>query len=315
MLKIYKTTQVEKKLKKAKKISADSWIDMISPTQEEIEKVLEMTNIDEDLIIKMLDDEERPRIEVTDNATLVVIDTPYLESNDKDHFVYNTSPLGIIITDNNYVITVSPSGTKVLSNFKKNKVKDFRTAKKTRFLIQILIETATEYIRVLNKVNKRIEIKEQVLSKSTSNKDLIDMLDIEKTLVYFLTSLKANDLVLEKLSKGKILPLFEGDSDLLDDAIVEIKQAIEQSEIQRNILESITDTYATIVSNNMNEVMKFLAGVTIVISIPTMISSFLGMNVPFGDIGENPLSAIIIFIVSIIISVIIAIILKKKNLL
>lgn len=315
MLKIYKTTQVEKKLKKAKKISADSWIDMISPTQEEIEKVLEMTNIDEDLIIKMLDDEERPRIEVTDNATLVVIDTPYLESNDKDHFVYNTSPLGIIITDNNYVITVSPSGTKVLSNFKKNKVKDFRTAKKTRFLIQILIETATEYIRVLNKVNKRIEIKEQVLSKSTSNKDLIDMLDIEKTLVYFLTSLKANDLVLEKLSKGKILPLFEGDSDLLDDAIVEIKQAIEQSEIQRNILESITDTYATIVSNNMNEVMKFLAGITIVISIPTMISSFLGMNVPFGDIGENPLSAIIIFIVSIIISVIIAIILKKKNLL
>ncbi len=315
MLKIYKTTQVEKKLKKAKKISADSWIDMVSPTQEEIEKVLEMTNIDEDLIIKMLDDEERPRIEVTDNATLVVIDTPYLESNDKDHFVYNTSPLGIIITDNNYVITVSPSGTKVLSNFKKNKVKDFRTAKKTRFLIQILIETATEYIRVLNKVNKRIEIKEQVLSKSTSNKDLIDMLDIEKTLVYFLTSLKANDLVLEKLSKGKILPLFEGDSDLLDDAIVEIKQAIEQSEIQRNILESITDTYATIVSNNMNEVMKFLAGVTIVISIPTMISSFLGMNVPFGDVGENPLSAIIIFIVSIIISVIIAIILKKKNLL
>lgn len=315
MLKIYKTTQVEKKLKKAKKISADSWIDMVSPTQEEIEKVLEMTNIDEDLIIKMLDDEERPRIEVTDNATLVVIDTPYLESNDKDHFVYNTSPLGIIITDNNYVITVSPSGTKVLSNFKKNKVKDFRTAKKTRFLIQILIETATEYIRVLNKVNKRIEIKEQVLSKSTSNKDLIDMLDIEKTLVYFLTSLKANDLVLEKLSKGKILPLFEGDSDLLDDAIVEIKQAIEQSEIQRNILESITDTYATIVSNNMNEVMKFLAGVTIVISIPTMISSFLGMNVPFGDVGESPLSAIIIFIVSIIISVIIAIILKKKNLL
>ena len=315
MLKIYKTTQVEKKLKKAKKISADSWIDMISPTQEEIQKVLEMTNIDEDLIIKMLDDEERPRIEVTDNATLVVIDTPYLEANDKDHFVYNTSPLGIIITDNNYVITVSPSGTKVLSNFKKNKVKDFRTAKKTRFLIQILIETATEYIRVLNKVNKRIEIKEQVLSKSTSNKDLIDMLDIEKTLVYFLTSLKANDLVLEKLSKGKILPLYEGDSDLLDDAIVEIKQAIEQSEIQRNILESITDTYATIVSNNMNEVMKFLAGVTIVISIPTMISSFLGMNVPFGDVGENPLSAIIIFIVSIIISVIIAIILKKKNLL
>lgn len=315
MLKIYKTTQVEKKVKKAKKISEDSWIDMISPTEEEIKKVLDMTNIDEDLIIKMLDDEERPRIDVTDNATLVVIDTPYLETNEKDHFIYNTSPLGIIITDNNYVITVSPNGTKVLSNFKKNKIKDFRTAKKTRFLIQILIETATEYIKALKIVNRRIDKKEKLLAKSTSNKDLIEMLDLEKTLVYFLTSLKANDLVLEKLSKGNILPLFEGDSDLLDDAIVENKQAIEQSEIQRNILESITETYATIVSNNLNEVMKFLAGITIVISIPTMISSFLGMNVPFGDIGSNPLSAIIVFILSIVISVIIAIILKKKNLL
>lgn len=315
MLKIYKTTQVEKKVKKAKKISEDSWIDMISPTKEEIEKVLDMTNIEENLILKMLDDEERPRIDVTDNATLVVIDTPYLEENDKDHFVYNTSPLGIIITDNNYVITISPNGTKVLSNFKKNKIKDFRTAKKTRFLIQILIETATEYIKALKVIDRKIDIKEKVLSKSTSNKDLIDMLDIEKTLVYFLTSLKANDLVLEKLSKGNILPLYEGDSDLLDDAIVENKQAIEQSEIQRNILESITDTYATIISNNLNEVMKFLAGVTIVISIPTMISSFLGMNVPFGNIGEDPFAAIIILIVSIVISVIIAIILKKKNLL
>ena len=314
MLKIYKTTQVEKKVKKAKTISADSWIDMISPTQEEIEKVLNMTNIDEDLILKMLDDEERPRIDVTDNATLVVIDTPYLES-DKDHFVYNTSPLGIIITDNNYVITISPSGTKVLGNFKRNKIKDFRTAKKTRFLIQILIETATSYIKALKAVNSRIEIKEKELTKSTSNKELIEMLDLEKTLVYFLTSLKANDLVLEKLKKGNILPLYEGDSDLLDDAIVENKQAIEQSEIQRDILESITDTYATIVSNNVNEIMKFLAGITIVLSVPTMISSFLGMNVPFGDIGSNPLSAVIIFVLSIIFSIVIAIILKKKNLL
>ena len=314
MLKIYKTTQVEKKVKKAKTISADSWIDMISPTQEEIEKVLNMTNIDEDLILKMLDDEERPRIDVTDNATLVVIDTPYLES-DKDHFVYNTSPLGIIITDNNYVITISPSGTKVLGNFKRNKIKDFRTAKKTRFLIQILIETATSYIKALKAVNSRIEIKEKELTKSTSNKELIEMLDLEKTLVYFLTSLKANDLVLEKLKKGNILPLYEGDSDLLDDAIVENKQAIEQSEIQRDILESITDTYATIVSNNVNEIMKFLAGITIVLSVPTMISSFLGMNVPFGDIGSNPLSAVIIFVLSIIFSIVISIILKKKNLL
>ena len=140
--------------------------------------------------------------------------------------------------------------------------------------------------------------KEDILSKSTSNRDLLDMLDLEKTLVYFLTSLKANDLVLDKLSKGVVLPLFEGDDDLLDDAIIENKQAIEQSEIYRNILGSITETYGTIVSNNLNEIMKFLAGATIVISVPTMISSFLGMNVPLGKLANNPFSALGIFLIS-----------------
>ena len=126
MLKFYKTTAVEKKLKKAKTITENSWIDMVSPDKDEIEQVVKITGIDEDLILKMLDDEERPRIEESGNAVLIVIDTPYLET-DEDHFVYNTSPLGIIVTTNNFVITVSPSVNKILTNFKKNKVKDFRT--------------------------------------------------------------------------------------------------------------------------------------------------------------------------------------------
>ena len=314
MLKFYKTTAVEKKLKKAKTITENSWIDMVSPDREEIEQVVKITGIDEDLILKMLDDEERPRIEESGNAVLIVIDTPYLET-DEDHFVYNTSPLGIIVTNNNFVITVSPSLNKILTNFKKNKVKDFRTAKKTRFVIQILYNTAQAYIRALRVVSRKIELKEEVLSKSTSNRDLLDMLDLEKTLVYFLTSLKANDLVLDKLSKGGVLPLFEGDDDLLDDAIIENKQAIEQSEIYRNILGSITETYGTIISNNLNVIMKFLAGATIVISVPTMISSFLGMNVPLGELANNPFSALGIFIASVVISVIVAIILYKKNML
>lgn len=314
MLKFYKTTAVEKKLKKAKTITENSWIDMVSPDKEEIDQVVKITGIDEDLILKMLDDEERPRIEESGNAVLVVIDTPYLESDD-DHFVYNTSPLGIIVTTNNFVITVSPSLNKILTNFKKNKVKDFRTAKKTRFVIQILYNTAQAYIRALRVVNRKIEIKEDVLSKSTSNKDLLEMLDLEKTLVYFLTSLKANDLVLDKLSKGGVLPLYEGDEDLLDDAIIENKQAIEQSEIYRNILSSITDAYGTIISNNLNQIMKFLAGATIVISVPTMISSFLGMNVPLGAFSTDPFAALGIFVVSFIISLIVAIILYKKNML
>lgn len=314
MLKIFKTSTIEKKIKKVKRITVDTWLELTSPTNDEIDKVVEKTLVDKDLILKMLDDEEPPRVEQSGNATLIAIDTPYLEKDEKGSN-YKTYPLGIIITDNNYVITVSSKRIELLNDFKKNKVKDFRTAKKTRFLIQILLRTSNYYLRALKQVYNDMEEAEQVLKKSTENKDLINLLEVEKTLVYFITSLKANDLVLEKLSKGTILPLYEGDLDLLEDAIIENKQAIEMSTIYRDILSSITDTYATIVSNNLNYIMKFLAGATIVLSIPTMISSFLGMNVPLGSIMTYNQAFILITVLSVVLSIVVAIILKKKNML
>ena len=313
MLKVYKTMQVEKKIKKIKRIVTDSWIELTSPTNDEIDKVVEKTNVDKDLILKMLDDEERPRVEQSGNAILIVIDTPYLEHDESNN--YKTYPLGIIITDNNYVITITSKRLDLLNDFKRNKVKNFRTAKKTRFLIQILLKTANYYLRDLKKIYANIDKTEQILKKSTENKELITLLEIEKTLVYFITSLKANDTVLEKLSKGTMLPLYEGDLDLLEDATIENKQAIEMSTIYRDILSSITDTYANIVSNNLNYIMKFLAGATIVLSIPTMISSFLGMNVPLGSISNYDNAFIMILLVSVVISIVVAIILKKKNML
>lgn len=315
MLKFYRTTEVEKKIKKTKKVTEDCWIDLIMPTPEEIDQVVSITNIDRSLITKMLDEEETPRIEETDNATLIVIDTPYLEEGENAHFSYTTRPLGIIVTDTSYVITVAPNPTRTLTDFKTNKIKDFRTSKRTRFVIQILLKTAKSYLRALNVINRKIEYKEKILSRSTSNKDLIDMLDIEKTLVYFITSLKANDLVLEKLNKGTMLTLFEGDYDLLEDAIIENQQAIEMSGIYKDILSSITDTYATVVSNNLNMVMKFLAGTTIILSIPTMIFSYLGMNVDLGVIGSFKYSNLVILLSSLLVTIIVAIILKIKKIL
>src|SRR5574344_160719 len=314
MLKVYKTTSLDKKVKKAKKISIDSWIDLVAPSAEEIDQVVSITNINRDLIVKMLDDEERSRIETDEERTLIVIETPYLEEVGET-FSYVTRPLGIIISNSNYLVTVAPRQTMVLGDFKKNKVKDFRTGKKTRFIIQILNKTASSYLKALKVVNKQMDLKETKMEKSTSNKDLTDMLDIEKTLVYFLTALKANDLVLDKLSKGIILPLYEGDDDLLDDAMIENRQAIELSSIYREILSSITETYATVVSNNLNNMMKFLAGATIVLSIPTMIYSFMGMNVPLGFLEGNSMAPFIIFGFSMVIAFVIAIILKKKNML
>ncbi|MBQ3474653.1 MAG: magnesium transporter CorA family protein [Bacilli bacterium] len=311
MIKIYKTTNIENKIKKIKRMSTDSWIDLVNPTREEINRVAERTLIDKDLITKMLDADELPRIEVDYTGTLIVIDIPLI-SEDRE---YITHPLGIIITKSNYIITVSTKNMDILNDFKRNIVHDFKTAKKTRFVIQIFIKTISKYLKILKEINKDIDETEDVLKKSTENKDLIDLLKIEKTLVYFITSLKENAVVLNKLKNGNVITLYEGDADLLDDAIVEMNQAIDMATIYRDILSSITDTYGTIVSNNLNNIMKFLAGMTIVLSIPTIISSFLGMNVKFGNIGISDYSAVIIFFASIILSIAVAIWLKKKDML
>jgi len=314
MKKIYKTNDKKHELTKIENIVKNCWIDLVNPTEQEIKEVVEKTNVDEDLIRKMLDEEELPRIELSDNEVLIVVDTPFL-ADSKHKNRYKTYPLGIIISKKNYFITVSLKQITLLDQFRKNKVKDFSTAKKTRFLIQILLKTASMYLKVLNSVNVDMEEKEKILSKSTQNKHLIDLLNIEKTLVYFITSLKANDLVLEKLEKGNIINMYEEDYELLEDTRIENRQAIETSNIYREILSSVTDTYATIVSNNLNIAMKFLAGITIVFSIPTMIASFLGMNVPLGFISDGEISFILIILFSFLIAILVALWLKKKDML
>lgn len=295
-------------------LKKECWINLTNPTIEEIKEIASKTNTDEDLLTKLMDAEELPRIEIGDNATLIVVDTPYVTDTRYKH-KYNTDPLGIIINNDGYLITISLKKQALLDDFKNNKVKNFDAKKKTKFLIQILLRVAGIYQKELMSINDYINKKEKILYKSTNNKELIDLLNVEKTLVYFSTSLKANDVVLEKLSKGNVVTLYEDDNDLMEDAMIENKQAIEMSNIYREILTSMTDTYATIISNNLNDVMKFLAGITIVFSIPTMVASFIGMNVPLGEMGTSNISFVLIIIFSFVLSIIIALILKKKNML
>ena len=312
MLRVFKTNTSRAKTVKIKKMIPDSWIDLVEPTEKEIRMVEKATKIDVNLIRKMLDEDELPRIETSGNATMVVLDVP-VKDDDGEHYL--TNQIGIIVANNNFVITVSPKAATIFDDFRANKIKEFRTAKKTRFLIQVLNIAAAEYLKVLDGVYREMEAKEDKMATSTKNEDLLDLLATEKTLVYFTASLKENQLVLERLSKGIVLPLFEGDADLLEDAQIENRQAIDMADIYRKILSSMSETYSTIISNNLNNIMKFLAGMTIVISVPTIISSFLGMNVPFGSLGENPMSALGLLIISIILTVITAVILRKKNLL
>ena len=314
MIKIYETDNKTLELKEINDFKKNSWIDMENPSYDEIYVVSEKTEIDKELLTKLLDEEELPRIEVDGNSTLIVIDTPYITDSNYKH-KYNTKPLGIIINNNGYFVTISLKRQAVLDDFKEGKVKDFNVSKKSKFIYQILLKTSSAYQKELFSINEYINQKEKTLYKSTSNKELVALLNIEKTLVYFLTSLKANDIVLEKLSKGNIINLYKCDNSLIEDCIIENKQSIEMTSIYREILTSMTDTYATIISNNLNDIMKFLAGITIVFSIPTMVASFIGMNVPLGSIGTSNISFLLIIIFSFILSIIIAIILKKKNML
>lgn len=314
MIKIFKNELNDEKVQKINTIEDNCWINLIKPTSEEIKLVVDKLGIEEDLITKVLDEEELPRIEKTDNATLIVVDCPYwIDKNVKNK--YTTYPLGIIICNDLHVITVSLKEISLLKDFEQGKVKTFYTYKKTRFLIQILLKVSSSYLKVLNIVNNDIDVKERVLYKSTDNKHLVELLNIEKTLVYFITSLKANDLVLEKLSKGNVISMYEEDIEILEDTIIENKQGIEMCNIYKEILSNVTDTYATIVSNNLNVAMKFLAGITIVLSVPTMISSFMGMNVNLGVLATNDYSFIFICLISLLVALLIAWILKRKNML
>ena len=313
MINIYKTNE-ENKIIKLESIERNSWINLIAPTAEEIKEVVEATGFDEELMIKLLDEEEFPRVEVGDNATLIVMDVPYIEDKRQKN-KYNTIPVGILVGNNDYVVTISTHKTEIFNDFFNGKIKNLYTSKKSRFIILLSYKISLLYIRYLRSIDKEIENKEDVLSKTTDNEELISLLSVEKSLVYFITALKANDVILEKFSKGNIITLFEEDLDLLDDAMIENKQGIEMASIYNKILSSTSETYGTIISNNLNGVMKFLASITIVFYIPTIIFSFLGMNISLGDISTHPLAAFIIAFIALIISLIAVILLKRRKLL
>lgn len=309
MINIFKSTG--EVLNRVSEISPDVWIDLVRPTPEELNQVSDATGIDHSLLVKMLDENELPRVEREDESTLVVVDAPVQDEDDVHEYI--TYPLGVIISDKNYVVTISGKNTTILKDFRRGQVKNFETAKKTRFLIQILTKTAGEYLKILSSVYKQIEKKEDKLGKSTSNGDLLELLATEKTLVYFTTSLKENVSVLEKLTSGTAVRLYEEDAELLEDALIENRQAVDMATIYRDILSSITGTYATVVSNNLNDVMKFLAGITVVLSVPTMISSFMGMNVTFGNIAEDSLAWLKALVFSVLVAALVFCWMKRKG--
>ena len=315
MLEMYRTDLKTNETKKTTEYKKGNWINMIAPTESEIKTVCEKVQIQEDFIRYALDSEEKARIDIEDedNTILFIIDIPIREK-DGDSMIYSTMPIGIIFVRDDYFITVSLKQNSIIQDISKNKMKNIITYKKSRLLLQVLYANSSLYLTLLKKINKETEIAESVLKDSMKNKELLKLLSLEKSLVYFTTSLKSNEVVMEKTMRGKIIKLYEEDEDILEDSIIENKQAIEMAKIYSDILNGTMDAYASIISNNLNRVMKYLTSITIILAIPTMVASYWGMNVSV-PLQDNPWGFPIIFIFSIMIAIVATIWLGKKDML
>ena len=253
------------------------WINVIDPTEEEIENLIDDYNLEPDFIRAALDEEESSRIESEDGVALIIIDIPVVDKNN-DSITYYTMPVGIMITDT-AVITVCLKENPVISELAEGVVKGVHTNLKTQFVLHFVLRVATRYLQYLKQIDKISGHVEKELRKSMKNKELIQLLEISKSLVYFSSSLKADEITMEKMMRGRYVKLYEEDQELLDDVIIELKQAIEMSSIYLNILSGTMDAFASVISNNLNIVMKVLASITLIMSIPTIISGLYGMNV------------------------------------
>ena len=315
LLKIYNTDIETNELQEIKEFKKGAWINLVNPSENEIRKVCENINIQEEFIRDALDFEEKARIdqEDDDNTILFVVDVPIIEKGEENE-IYTTMPLGMIVVRDDFFITVSLRKNKIIESFEKRKIKNFQTYKKTRFIFQILYLNSSFYLNYLKQINKETEIAEYILKNSMRNKELLKLLNLEKGLVYFTTSLKSNELVMEKTLRGKIIKLYEEDSEILEDAITENKQAIEMAQIYSNILNGTMDAYASIISNNLNSVMKTLTSITIILAVPTMISSFWGMNVGL-PLQNSQYGFIVMIIISVILTLLVSWWLKRRNML
>lgn len=314
MINIYYTDSDNGNTKLVKDYIKGSWINMISPSEEEIKEVCDNLNIKDDFIKYSLDYEEKARIDIEDDGTMLfIVDIPIIEK-ENDSEIYTTMPIGMIVVRDDYFITVSLKNNSIIKEIENKVHKNIVTYKKSRLIFQILYQNAATFLNLLKRISKETEIAESVLKSSMKNKELLKLLNLEKSLVYFTTSLKSNEVVMEKTLRGKIIKLYDEDEDILEDAIIENKQAIEMSKIYSDILNGTMDAYASIISNNLNGVMKFLTSITIILSIPTMVASFWGMNVEV-PMQNNKLGFLIIMIFSVLSAIIAMIWLKKKDML
>jgi len=291
----------------------DCWINVVAPTAEEIQILKNDFDVDPDFINAALDEEEASRIEKNDDGqVLIITDIPYWDNSTENH-IYSTFPMGIVAM-NDCIITICLRDNIIIKDISSGMIKSLNTKHKTQFILYMLLRMVVRFLQYLRQIDKRTSFLEKLLRKSMRNKELTQLMDLQKSLVYFQTSLKSNEATLEKIRRGRAVKLYDEDHDLLEDVIIEIKQALEMCNIYSSILSGTMDAFASIISNNLNIVMKQLTSITIIMAIPTMIFSLYGMNIG-SESGSLPYAATIWFpmIVSVVASVVAGVWFYKKD--
>lgn len=314
MMKLYKTD--DGKFLELEAFEDGIWADLFDPSMEEIRLISDKYKIDINDITAILDDEETSRVEQESGYTFIVVDIPSQEVR-HGRSAYTTIPLGVFLTDT-AIITVCAEECDIFSTFARTTAKAFSTKKKMRFVYQLLYSVAVEYQRLLRYMDRsRKGIESRAINNNAEDTDLIDLHDLESTLVYFTASLKSNMLVIDRLVRYERIQKFSEDKELLDDVVIEIRQAAEMTDIYINIIRGSRELISTVINEKLNRVMKLLTAITLVMAIPTVISGLYGMNVAvrWMPLAETPWGFGIICGGIAVICILVLLIMKKRKLL
>ena len=306
MLTVYKTT--EQGLEQLDSVANGSWVKVVDPTAEEIQKLADW-GVDADYINYSLDLDEMPRIERDDEYTFILVRIPHRQPD--NDIPYTTIPLGILIKGN-MVVTICRYEKDMFKVLSEGKYRLLKTGKRYRFALYIFLETATRYLTHLREINRITEALEDQLQKSTRNREVLELLKYQKSLTYFATALRSNEVMMERVQRMQIFNYYEDDQELLEDVLTENQQAIQMTSITTEILSGMMDAFASIISNNLNAVMKVLAALTIILNLPAIVASFYGMNVRLP--GENhPLAFLTVIGISIALTALATFIFYKRD--
>ncbi|HVF25481.1 MAG TPA: magnesium transporter CorA family protein [Anaerolineales bacterium] len=307
MLTLYKTT--ERGLEELESMANGTWVKVVDPTPEEIQKLVGW-GIDTEYVNYSLDLDEMPRLERDDDYTFILIRIPHRQP-DSD-IPYIAIPLGIMIKGN-MIVTICRHDKEMFKVLANGKYRLLKTGKRYRFALYIFLETATRYLAHLREINRMTEAIEDKLQQSTRNREVLELLKYQKSLTYFATALRSNEVMMERVQRTQMFNQYEEDQDLLEDVLTENQQAIQMTNIATDLLAALMDAFASIISNNLNSVMKILAAITIITALPGTVGTFFGMNVPLPLSDTNPFSFFSILGISIALSAIATIIFYKRD--